>query len=136
MAKGIPLTDADRWDWLNRLRKQASLLIEEGASAVFLACSALKESYRDVFRDIELAGVGAVDVYFIFLRVDPHDLIERVEARKDHYMKAPMVKSQLDCLEQPQNRERDIQTVQVAGGISNVCISAAEILRGIMASAK
>jgi gluconokinase len=134
MAKGIPLTDDDRWTWLNRLRKRASQLVEEGASAVFLACSALKESYRDVFREIELDGVGYVDVHFIYLRVDPQELMARVRARKNHYMKASMVKSQLECIEQPRSRERDVQMVQVTGRISDVCLLGTEIVEAIMAS--
>jgi gluconokinase len=132
MTKGIPLTDDDRWSWLNRLRNRASQLVEEGATAVFLACSALKESYRDVFRHIELAGVGDVDVHFIYLRVDPQELMMRVRGRKNHYMKASMVKSQLECVEQPRSRERDVQMVQVTGRISDVCMLGTEIVESIM----
>jgi gluconokinase len=131
MALGIPLNDADRWDWLNRLRDQASSAAE-GAPAVFIACSALKESYRDVFRDIEHAGVGARHVHFIYLQVDPNELTERVKRRKGHYMKTFMVKSQLECLEKPQSRERDIFTVEVAGGTTNVSKLATELVSGIM----
>jgi gluconokinase len=133
MAKGMPLTDDDRWTWLHRLRNRASQLIEEGAGAVFLACSALKERYRDVFRDIGLAGVDNVDVHFIYLRVDPHELMARVRERKNHYMKASMVKSQLECVEQPHSRERDIQMIQVAGRISDVCMLGTEVVEAIMA---
>jgi gluconokinase len=134
MAKGIPLTDDDRWIWLTRLRTQASQLIEEGAPAVFLACSALKESYRDALRDIELDGIDGVDVHFIYQRVNPNELMARVRARKNHYMKASMVKSQLECIEQPKSRERDIHTVQVSGCISDVCLAAIEIVEAVMES--
>jgi gluconokinase len=134
MAKGIPLTDDDRWIWLTRLRKQASQLIEEGEATVFLACSALKEIYRDMFRDIELDGVGNVDVHFIYQRVNPNELMARVRTRKNHYMKEFMVKSQLECIEQPKSRERNIQTMQVAGCISDACLSAIEIVETIIAS--
>ncbi|PBP15520.1 glucokinase [Diplocarpon rosae] len=51
MSRGIPLTDADRWDWLIRLRTEAmARLASTGAQGVVLTCSALKRKYRDVIR--------------------------------------------------------------------------------------
>lgn len=50
MKSGIPLEDADRWDWLIRLRDAAVTELLSGNSGVVLACSALKKRYRDVLR--------------------------------------------------------------------------------------
>ncbi len=90
MRRGIPLTDADRLPWLERLRELAS----RSESAV-LACSALKESYRRI-----LAG-GDPRVRFIYLRADPALLASRLEGRTGHFFKRALLDSQLATLEEP-----------------------------------
>ncbi len=88
MARGQPLTDADREPWLTRL---ANLLAEEdraGRNAV-LACSALKKAHRDQLR------AAARDVRFIQLRADRELLQKRMEERKGHFMPAALLDSQL-----------------------------------------
>ncbi|PQE14830.1 thermoresistant glucokinase family carbohydrate kinase protein [Rutstroemia sp. NJR-2017a WRK4] len=50
MSKGIPLTDADRWDWLTALREESLRRLTSGSDGVVLTCSALKRKYRDVIR--------------------------------------------------------------------------------------
>lgn len=50
MHSGQPLEDADRWDWLVRLREAAVQSLREGSPGVVLTCSALKRKYRDVLR--------------------------------------------------------------------------------------
>ena len=66
MAAGTPLTDADRWPWLDRLAAEMAAIEERGTDAV-LACSALRQAYRD---RISRAG----DVRFVHLAGD-HDTI-------------------------------------------------------------
>jgi gluconokinase len=114
MSNGIPLTDADRWDWLIRLRKEAAGKLEAGAGGVVLTCSALKQKYRDVIR---LASYNDhhVLVHFIYLRVSPEMLLARVKARRNHYMKDDMVKSQLESLEEPQEEEHDVLSIEGSG---------------------
>src|ERR1051325_6625221 len=68
MRSGRPLTDEDRWPWLNCLRRQIEQLLAAGQNAV-LACSALKRAYRDRLR-------VSNEINFVFLRGD-YALIEK-----------------------------------------------------------
>jgi len=119
MAKDLPLTDADRWDWLISLRQEAFRLFQGTTSGVVLTCSALKRKYRDVIRLIALEDSNIV-VHFIYLRVDAEVLLQRVRMRQNHYMKESMVKSQLDILEEPHDKETDVLSVDVSGNITTV----------------
>jgi gluconokinase len=93
MAAGIPLTDADRWPWLDRLAAEMGAIERAGGHAV-LACSALRQAYRD-----RLAVAG--DVRFVHLRGDRATIAARVAARPGHYMPATLVDSQFAALELP-----------------------------------
>ena len=94
MRAGIPLQDVDRWPWLDRLN---ALLREAQArhQNVVLACSALKESYRD-----RLAA-GCDDVRYVLLTGAAQLIRERLAARKGHYMNPALLDSQLATLETP-----------------------------------
>jgi gluconokinase len=94
MAAGHPLTDEDRAGWLATLA--ADLTPWEDAGGAVLACSALKESYRQTLQ----AG-ASLPLTWVFLDTDPTVLRKRLEARKGHYMKASMLESQLETLEKP-----------------------------------
>jgi gluconokinase len=94
MRRGIPLTDADRIPWLDALNCLIRDITGEGRNAV-IACSALKRAYRDRVKE------GAADVRFVHLRGDAPLIQRRLEARPDHFMKAGMLASQLDALEEP-----------------------------------
>ncbi|KAI9797594.1 MAG: hypothetical protein M1833_005377 [Piccolia ochrophora] len=120
MAEGIPLTDADRWDWLVLLRQQAvERLTNTGSSGVVLTCSALKRKYRDVIR-IASYNDHDVIVHFVYLRADEQVLLARVKARQGHYMKDSMVRSQFSSLEEPDKDERDCLSVDVSGTLLHV----------------
>ncbi|HYJ19574.1 MAG TPA: gluconokinase [Burkholderiales bacterium] len=95
MSRGIPLEDSDRWPWLDRLNEMVRAEESSGEN-VLLACSALKARYRDrLARDCK-------DVRVVYLKGD-FDLIEaRLMARKGHYMKAGLLKSQFAALEEPE----------------------------------
>jgi gluconokinase len=93
MAAGIPLTDTDRWPWLDRLAAEMGAIERAGGHAV-LACSALRQAYRD-----RLAVAG--DVRFVHLRGDRATIAARVAARPGHYMPATLVDSQFAALELP-----------------------------------
>lgn len=93
MAAGIPLTDDDRWPWLDRIVEALLEATADGGN-VILACSALKQRYRD-----RLAAAG--DVRFVYLRGDFDTIAARVAARQHRYMPATLLGSQFDALEPP-----------------------------------
>lgn len=95
MANGIPLTDLDRLPWLERLH---TLLIKKQAKniSLILACSALKRSYREMLYD------GLCGCMFVYLKGD-YDLIMERMSQREHFMKPPMLQSQFDALEEPEN---------------------------------
>lgn len=94
MAGGIPLTDSDRAPWLDALHELISSRLKADSPAV-LACSALKERYRQ--RLLE----GNEGVQIVYLK-GSYDLIwSRMEKRTGHYMKPHMLKSQFEALEEP-----------------------------------
>jgi gluconokinase len=96
MAAGIPLDDTDRAPWLRTLHDLLADQLADGAHPI-LACSALKQSYRDELLD------GNRGLKVIYLK-GSFDLIwVRMKARKHHYMKANMLKSQFTALEEPQD---------------------------------
>jgi len=99
MAAGVPLQDADRWPWLDRLN---SLLKKETQAVI--ACSALKEVYRRRLSD------GIEDFRIVYLRGSFELIRSRVEQRKHRYMPASLLRSQFDALEPP----RDAIEVDVA----------------------
>lgn len=94
MANGIPLEDADRFPWLERLRARMAEEADAGRSAV-LACSALKEAYRAILRR------SAPDVRFVHLRGTPEEILQLMSRRSGHFMKPGMLASQFAALEEP-----------------------------------
>jgi gluconokinase len=119
MSMGTPLTDADRWDWLIILRQRAMEVLQSGSPGVVLTCSALKRKYRDVIR-IASYDDHQVLVRFVYLKADQNVLLQRVRARKDHYMKDDMVQSQFSSLEEPTRDETDCLVVDVSGTIKEM----------------
>jgi gluconokinase len=93
MSRGVPLDDADRAPWLAALRELVRGCVESGESAV-LACSALKESYRDRLLFDEV-------VRLVYLKGDENLIRERLRDREGHFMKAAMLDSQFAALEEP-----------------------------------
>ena len=92
MSAGHPLTDEDRKPWLVGLAKQ--LLDSEQQGGAVLACSALKNAYR--------AKLSVSDnLRWIHLTGDRDLIWERMLARKNHYMKAGMLDSQIAIWEKP-----------------------------------
>jgi gluconokinase len=98
MRAGTPLNDDDRWPWLDKLN---SMLRHSAAKneSVVLACSALKEAYRErLSQRIARAKVSIVHLEGSF------ELIEaRMKARDHKYMPATLLKSQFEALEKPLN---------------------------------
>lgn len=98
MASGTPLNDEDRWPWLDALANAGRKIDSEGGS-VIIACSALKQIYRE-----RLSRAGD-DVRFIHLSGDSATILERMQARQDHYMPPGLLNSQLATLEPPATSE-------------------------------
>ena len=128
MAHNTPLTDNDRWDWLIALREAAATRLSPSTSTatkphtgVVVTCSALKRKYRDVIR-IAAYNDHDVAVHFIYLRADEEVLMRRVQARKGHYMKSTMVRSQMEMLEEPdvQEQRRDVLEVDCGASLTEV----------------
>jgi gluconokinase len=119
MANGIPLTDDDRWDWLETIRNEAVRELEGGAEGCVVTCSCLKRKYRDIIR---LASREADDVVvrFVYLRADKELLLRRVRARQGHYMKDDMIASQFEALEEPDETESDVIPIDVGGTLDSV----------------
>ena len=90
MRNGIPLTDADRAPWLESLRGVIVRWMASGKDGV-LACSALKEEYR------ERLVVGP-EVRVVYLKASRELLRQRLLGRKGHYMKESMLESQIETL--------------------------------------
>lgn len=125
MGNGIPLTDADRWDWLISLRQAAIDALSpseannfQAPAGVVVACSALKQKYRDVMR-VAAYGSPSVQIHFVYLKLSEEVLMQRTTQRKNHYMKSDMVRSQLQALEEPKG-EWDAITINVEGSQAHV----------------
>lgn len=91
MAAGHPLNDKDRKPWLERLAE----LIRENNGLV-LACSALKEEYRNI-----LSAAGTIT--WVFLDGNAKLIQERLKDRKGHFMPAKLLESQFNDLQIPDN---------------------------------
>jgi carbohydrate kinase (thermoresistant glucokinase family) len=106
MKAGSPLTDEDRWPWLDRLRKLIEGCLVAHDNAV-VACSALKRAYRDRLRVSE-------EVQFVFLRASRARVSEHFQGRHGHFMPAGLLDSQFADLEEPQVDEHAL-VVDVEG---------------------
>ena len=92
MAAGTPLTDADRRPWLELLNERLRAL-----SDAVLACSALKQSYRQILSS------GIPDCRFVYLSGTIELIRSRLTGRKHRYMPASLLESQFATLEPPQD---------------------------------
>jgi len=99
MRAGIPLTDEDRWPWLDRLGRAVGTAAANQGIAV-ASCSALKRIYRNRLRETISTPVG-----FILLEAGREELLLRMTRRPGHFMPPSLLTSQLDTLERPQSDE-------------------------------
>ena len=97
MAAGQPLTDEDRWPWLQRV---GAAMAGAAQTGVVVACSALKRSYRDAIRQ------EAPDARFVELHGTRELLASRLGSREGHFMPASLLDSQLATLEPVADHER------------------------------
>ncbi|MGB0058722.1 gluconokinase, partial [Candidatus Binatus sp.] len=94
MRSGIALDDADRAPWLAAIRKLILAMLSEGRDGV-VACSALKQSYRD-----EIV-VDPKAVKIVYLKGSKEMIAERLRNRGAHFMDPDLLQSQFDTLEEP-----------------------------------
>jgi len=106
MRSGTPLTDADRWPWLDRLAATITARLSDGTGAV-VACSALARRYRDRL------GIARPGVMLVHLAGDRDLLAARLAARQGHFMPPALLDSQLAALELPAPDEHAL-TIDVA----------------------
>jgi len=94
MRKGIPLDDADRAPWLDRIGQELKNWSRDARSGV-MTCSALKRAYRDRIR------AARPDVRFVYLKGSEAMIRSRVATRYHEYMPASLLHSQFEALEEP-----------------------------------
>lgn len=91
---GIPLDDQDRAPWLAALRAAIEAWNAGGQNTV-LACSAIKEPYRNELR------AGAVR--FVYLKGDFRLILDRLRSRRGHFASESILASQFADLEEPED---------------------------------
>ena len=121
MAAGTPLTDADRWPWLDAIAAHIGAARKAGQPVV-VACSALRRAYRDRLR----AGHG--DLLFLHLSGAPEVIAARQAARQGHFMPPSLMASQFATLEDTV-AEPDAVTVSVKASPHEVVEAALAHLR-------
>jgi gluconokinase len=98
MSRGQPLTDADRWPWLDAIASWIDEQRHRGAPGI-VSCSALRRVYRD-----RLLG-GRPEVGLVFLQGDFATIADRMQRRKGHFMPPALLSSQFETLEIPTGEE-------------------------------
>lgn len=127
MRRGQPLTDAMRWPWLAAVANAARQCAadparNQGSGAVFIACSALKRSYRDILR-------RKLDpVTFVYLDGTRDVILARLERRVGHFMPSTLLDSQFADLEPPGPDENCV-TVSIDAPINTVVATVADRLK-------
>ena len=109
MAAGIPLDDQDRIPWLLNLHDLISDHLVQG-KPLLLACSALKQTYRDLLLE------GNRNTLFVHLKGEFRLIMSRMQARAGHYMKPEMLNSQFETLEEP----TDALTVDIGQNLDRI----------------
>ena len=117
MKHGIPLTDTDRTPWLVNIHVQLVQLATEGKNAV-LACSALKQSYRDTLS-------AGLDFRIVYLRGTYEQMRQHILARHGHFAGESILAGQFADLEEP----RDALAIDVAGTPAEIANRAIEKLQ-------
>ena len=112
MRAGHPLTDEDRWPWLQAIADEIERVCKASGHVV-IACSALKRVYRDVLLR------GRDDVRFVFLDGSQALIADRLARRKGHFMPPGLLDSQFRTLEPPQADERPI-TVSIDAPVETI----------------
>jgi len=119
MSRGIPLTDEDRFPWLDRIGRAI------GEGRVVVSCSALKRIYRD-----RLRAFAGGQLAFVYLKGTEDLLLQRLTARKGHFMPASLLQSQLATLEDPTD-EGGVVAVDISGSVPEIIATSLEAIRNL-----
>ena len=120
MSAGHPLTDEDRWPWLQAIADEIDRVCKAGQNAV-IACSALKRAYRDILVH------GRCDVRIVYLQGSRELIAARLAARKNHFMPPDLLDSQFKTLEPPAPGENPV-TVSIDATVDTIVD---DIVRGL-----
>lgn len=112
MSAGHPLTDDDRWPWLQAIADEIDRICLAREHAV-IACSALKRAYRDVLVH------GRNDVRIVYLQGSQQLIADRLAERKGHFMPPGLLDSQFKTLEPPAAREHAV-TASIEGSVDEI----------------
>ncbi len=118
MSSGLPLDDSDRMPWLAAMA-EAIRDWRRQAQPTVLACSALRQRYREVLAD------GSDEVRFVYLRGTQTLIGDRMARRRNHFMPPSLLTSQFATLEEP----ADAIIVDVGGAPEAIAAAALERLR-------
>jgi gluconokinase len=109
MSAGEPLTDEDRYPWL----EQVGLWLSGHRSGGVVSCSALKRKYRDQLRR------HCASVEFLYLGGSPELINSRLADRPGHFMPTALLRSQLDALEPLGVGESGV-TADISRGVADI----------------
>src|SRR6266852_9747353 len=112
MSAGHPLTDEDRWPWLQAIADEIDRVCKAGQHVV-IACSALKRAYRDILVH------GRDDVRIVFLEGTQALIADRLARRKGHFMPPGLLDSQFKTLEPPETSEQPV-TVSIDASVETI----------------
>ena len=112
MSAGHPLTDEDRWPWLQAIADEIDRVCKAGGHVV-MACSALKRVYREILVH------GRSDIRIVFLDGSQALIADRLARRKGHFMPPGLLDSQFKTLEPPQPSENAV-TVSIDGAVEAI----------------
>jgi len=112
MSAGQPLTDEDRWPWLQAIADEIDRVCAAGGHVV-IACSALKRTYRDVLVH------GRRDIRIVFLAGIQPLIADRLARRKGHFMPPGLLDSQFRTLEPPGPDENPV-TVSIDASVETI----------------
>lgn len=129
MASGQALNDDDRQPWLEALN-QAIFAMQRTNSVSLVVCSALKKKYRDILRE------DNKNLFFIYLKGDSAVIEERLKARKGHFFKPEMLKTQFATLEEPTTAETDVHVVDIRQTLEDVIGNTCSTIKQIVAGEK
>lgn len=113
MAAGTPLTDEDRWPWLDAIGVELARHAAQGEPVV-VTCSALKRVYRDRLR------MACPGLRFLHLHGPQWLLEKRISGRKGHFMPAALLPSQLATLELPGEDEPDVIRADIRKSVTGI----------------
>ena len=121
MSAKTPLTDEDRWPWLQILRERI-LEMRAQTSWHVLACSALKRKYRELLRGDD----SDKELQFVYMRGSKELIASRLNARKGHFFQPALLDSQFAALEEPETGEAIV--VDISGTPEEIVQSVLETL--------